>query len=73
MEIINIVFSILGVFLVSFWAVVAYHSASVQAVEPPHAVDENVPDDDINWELIQTEPAYLRRQDKEPEQLELPL
>jgi len=47
---------------------------------PSHAVDENVPDDTHpdefiwnQWKRIQDEPAYLRRQDKEPEQLELPL
>ena len=43
-----------------------------QPEAPEHAVDENVPDDDF-WKRIQDEPAYLRRQNKDSEQLELPL
>lgn len=37
--------------------------------------DDTHPDDFIwnQWKRIQDEPAYLRRQNKEPEQLELPL
>lgn len=56
MTTLTITFIILAVFTVMFWAIIALHSISLQAVEPEHCVHENVPpEEDLN------EPAYLRR------------
>lgn len=57
MTTLTITFIILGAFVVGFWSAVAFYTLSITAVEPPHAVDDNQPD----WERIQNEPAYLRR------------
>jgi hypothetical protein len=57
-----ITFSILAVFVVGFWSAVAFYTLSITAVEPPHAVSDNEPEDDYDWEYIQRVPAYIRRQ-----------
>lgn len=56
MTTLTIAFIILAVFAVMFWTIIAFHSISLKAVEPEHAVPENIPpEDDLE------EPTYLRR------------
>lgn len=56
-----ITFTILGVFVAGFLSAVAFYTLSITAVEPSHAVPDNEPDDDYDWEYIQRVPAYIRR------------
>ena len=56
-----ITFTILGVFVACLWSAVAFYTLSITAVEPPHAVPDNEPDDDYDWEYIQHVPTYIRR------------
>jgi hypothetical protein len=64
MTILIITFAILSVFVVGFWTAVAFCTLSFTAVEPPHAVPDNKPDNDYDWDYIQRVPTYTRRQNK---------
>jgi len=61
MTTLTITFIILGTLIVGFWSAVAFYILSITAVEPPHAVPDNEPEDDHDWEYIQRVPAYIRR------------